>query len=94
VLLALIERQASGRGQLIDVGMHDCLAVSAELANLFWFYPRVEVQRQTVATMDTMKVEVPLTGSNRRRTRIAEPARIGAKNRTRSAAGGGVPPRS
>jgi benzylsuccinate CoA-transferase BbsE subunit len=47
VLLALIERQSSGQGQLIDVGMHDCLAVSAELANLFWFYPGVEVQRQT-----------------------------------------------
>ncbi|HXA32012.1 MAG TPA: CoA transferase [Acidimicrobiales bacterium] len=47
VLLALLERQTSGRGQLIDVGMHDCLAVSSELANLFWFYPGVEVQRQT-----------------------------------------------
>ena len=27
--------------------MHDCLAVSAELANPYWFYPRVLVHRQT-----------------------------------------------
>ena len=27
--------------------MHDCLAVSAELANPYWFYPKVVVQRQT-----------------------------------------------
>jgi crotonobetainyl-CoA:carnitine CoA-transferase CaiB-like acyl-CoA transferase len=47
LLLALINRQRTGDGQLIDVGMHDCLSVNAELANLFWFYPKVEVQRQT-----------------------------------------------
>lgn len=45
--LALLERQRTGEGQLIDVGMHDCLAVSAELANPYWFYPRVVVHRQT-----------------------------------------------
>ena len=47
LLLALVDRQQSGRGQLLDVGMHDCLAVSAELANPYWFYPRVVVNRQT-----------------------------------------------
>jgi crotonobetainyl-CoA:carnitine CoA-transferase CaiB-like acyl-CoA transferase len=47
LFLALLERQRTGKGQLIDVGMHDCLNVSAELANLFWFYPRVEIHRQT-----------------------------------------------
>lgn len=47
VLLALLEREQSGQGQIVDVGMHDCLAVSAELANPYWFYPRVLVHRQT-----------------------------------------------
>lgn len=47
VLLALLERQRSGLGQVVDVGMHDVLAVSAELANPYWFYPRVVVHRQT-----------------------------------------------
>ena len=47
ILLALLERQCTGGGQLIDVAMHDCLAVSAELANPYWFYPRVLVHRQT-----------------------------------------------
>jgi crotonobetainyl-CoA:carnitine CoA-transferase CaiB-like acyl-CoA transferase len=47
VLLALLERDHTGRGQLVDVAMHDCLSVSAELANPYWFYPRVLVHRQT-----------------------------------------------
>ena len=47
LLLALLERQRSGLGQLVDVSMHDALAVSGELANPFWFYPRVKVIRQT-----------------------------------------------
>lgn len=47
VLLALIERQRSGRGQLVDVSMHEAIAVSGELANPYWFYPKALVQRQT-----------------------------------------------
>jgi crotonobetainyl-CoA:carnitine CoA-transferase CaiB-like acyl-CoA transferase len=47
LLLALVERQQTGRGQLVDVGMHDCLAVNAELANPYWFYPKAVVHRQT-----------------------------------------------
>jgi benzylsuccinate CoA-transferase BbsE subunit len=47
LLLALIERQQTGAGQLVDVSMHCSLAVSGELANPYWFYPRVLVQRQT-----------------------------------------------
>src|SRR3954447_25678376 len=46
-MLALVERQQTGRGQLVDVGMHDCLAVNAELSNPYWFYPKVVVRRQT-----------------------------------------------
>ncbi|MTV23890.1 CoA transferase [Nitriliruptoraceae bacterium ZYF776] len=47
VLLALIERRASGAGQLVDTSMHEALGVGGELANPYWFYPRVNVQRQT-----------------------------------------------
>jgi crotonobetainyl-CoA:carnitine CoA-transferase CaiB-like acyl-CoA transferase len=46
-LLALLERQRSGKGQIVDVSMHEALAVNVELANPFWFYPRVNVHRQT-----------------------------------------------
>jgi crotonobetainyl-CoA:carnitine CoA-transferase CaiB-like acyl-CoA transferase len=47
LMLALIDREATGQGQVVDVAMHDCLAVGAELANPYWFYPRVVVHRQT-----------------------------------------------
>jgi crotonobetainyl-CoA:carnitine CoA-transferase CaiB-like acyl-CoA transferase len=47
VLLALIERQHTGHGQLVDVSMHEAIAVSGELANPYWFYPKALVQRQT-----------------------------------------------
>jgi benzylsuccinate CoA-transferase BbsE subunit len=46
-LLALIDRERTGFGQLVDVSMHESLAVTVELANPYWFYPRVLVQRQT-----------------------------------------------
>ncbi|MGX7732691.1 CaiB/BaiF CoA transferase family protein [Rhodococcus sp. 2H158] len=47
VVLALIERQQTGRGQLIDVSMHESIAVTGELANPYWFYPKAVVKRQT-----------------------------------------------
>ena len=47
LMLALVDRQRTGHGQLVDVGMHDCLAVNAELSNPYWFYPKAIVQRQT-----------------------------------------------
>ncbi|WP_353507745.1 CoA transferase [Intrasporangium sp.] len=47
LLLALIERQHTGRGQVVDVSMHEAVAVSGELANPYWFYPRVLLERQT-----------------------------------------------
>ncbi|CAM3464841.1 CoA transferase [Nocardioides dubius] len=47
LLLALLERQATGAGQIVDVSMHEAVAVSGELANPYWFYPRVHLHRQT-----------------------------------------------
>lgn len=47
LLLALIQRLRTGRGQLVDVSLHEANAVSGELANPYWFYPKVLVQRQT-----------------------------------------------
>jgi crotonobetainyl-CoA:carnitine CoA-transferase CaiB-like acyl-CoA transferase len=47
LLLALIERERSGAGELIDTAMHDACNVTCELANPYWFYPRALVQRQT-----------------------------------------------
>ena len=47
VMLALLERRNSDRGQVLDVSMHEACAVNVELANPYWFYPRVHVHRQT-----------------------------------------------
>lgn len=47
LLLALIARVDDGLGQVVDVSMHDANAVSGELANPYWFYPKAIVQRQT-----------------------------------------------
>jgi crotonobetainyl-CoA:carnitine CoA-transferase CaiB-like acyl-CoA transferase len=47
VLYALIEREASGLGQLVDVAIHDALAVTIEMAFPYWHYQRSLVQRQT-----------------------------------------------
>jgi crotonobetainyl-CoA:carnitine CoA-transferase CaiB-like acyl-CoA transferase len=47
VMLALIERQTSGLGQIVDVSQHDATAMNIENANPYWFYPRAPVQRQT-----------------------------------------------
>jgi crotonobetainyl-CoA:carnitine CoA-transferase CaiB-like acyl-CoA transferase len=47
IMLALIQRDTTGRGQLLDISTHESIAVSLELANPYWFYPRVLVHRQT-----------------------------------------------
>jgi benzylsuccinate CoA-transferase BbsE subunit len=46
-LLALLDRQRTGRGQLVDIAVHDCVYVNIELANPYWFYPRTLTHRQT-----------------------------------------------
>jgi crotonobetainyl-CoA:carnitine CoA-transferase CaiB-like acyl-CoA transferase len=47
IMLALIQRDSTGRGQVVDISTHESIAVSLELANPYWFYPRVLVHRQT-----------------------------------------------
>ena len=47
VLLALIERDQTGTGCVIDVSVQEACGVTVELANPFWFYPRTLVRRQT-----------------------------------------------
>lgn len=47
LLVALLERQLSGQGQVVDVSMHEACAVTVELANPYWFYPKALVHRQT-----------------------------------------------
>lgn len=46
-LYALIEREASGQGQLVDVARHDALAVTIEMAFPYWHYQQAPVRRQT-----------------------------------------------
>jgi len=46
-MLALIDRQKTGRGQLIDAAMHDALSVTIELPFLYWAYNKAPVLRQT-----------------------------------------------
>ena len=70
ILLALIERQRTGRGELVDVAMHDCLAVSAELANPYWFYPRVLVHRQTCRHAQPTPTQPALFATRRRPLRL------------------------
>jgi crotonobetainyl-CoA:carnitine CoA-transferase CaiB-like acyl-CoA transferase len=47
LLVALIDRQGTGLGQVVDVAMHEACAVTVELANPYWFYPKAIVKRQT-----------------------------------------------
>ena len=46
-ILAILERDQSGIGGLIDVSIQEAAGVTVELANPYWFYPRGLVQRQT-----------------------------------------------
>lgn len=47
VLAALLDRQQSGLGQVVDLSMHSANALNTELGNPYWFYNGVSVQRQT-----------------------------------------------
>lgn len=47
LLVALLERERSGRGQLVDVNIHAACNVTTELASYEWLVARNTVQRQT-----------------------------------------------
>jgi crotonobetainyl-CoA:carnitine CoA-transferase CaiB-like acyl-CoA transferase len=47
LLVALLEREQSGRGQLVDVNVHAACNVTTELATYEWLVARNTVQRQT-----------------------------------------------
>jgi crotonobetainyl-CoA:carnitine CoA-transferase CaiB-like acyl-CoA transferase len=46
-LLALVWRESSGRGQVVDVSVHDACASTIEFADLYWWYWQALTQRQT-----------------------------------------------
>jgi crotonobetainyl-CoA:carnitine CoA-transferase CaiB-like acyl-CoA transferase len=47
MMVALLERKASGEGQVVDVAIHDSLAVTVEMAFPYWEYAKIPVIRQT-----------------------------------------------
>jgi crotonobetainyl-CoA:carnitine CoA-transferase CaiB-like acyl-CoA transferase len=47
ILLGLLQRLLTGKGCFIDLAVHDCLAVTTEMANPYWFYTKSLVRRQT-----------------------------------------------
>jgi crotonobetainyl-CoA:carnitine CoA-transferase CaiB-like acyl-CoA transferase len=47
LLVALLERERSGRGQLVDVNIHAACNVTTEVASYEWLVARTTVQRQT-----------------------------------------------
>lgn len=47
LLVALLERERSGKGQLVDVSIHAACNVTTEMASYEWLVARATVQRQT-----------------------------------------------
>ncbi|WP_187972546.1 CaiB/BaiF CoA transferase family protein [Aquibium microcysteis] len=60
VMAALIERQTTGLGQLLDVSMHSASALNTELGNPFWLYNRVPVLRQTCRHAQPVMTQSPM----------------------------------
>lgn len=60
IALALLERVRTGKGQIVDVSNHEALAVTVELANPYWFYPRSLVYRQTCRHAQPVPTAQPL----------------------------------
>ncbi len=47
VLTALLWRQATGRGQIVDISAHEAVAGTVEFSNLYYLYNQVVIDRQT-----------------------------------------------
>jgi crotonobetainyl-CoA:carnitine CoA-transferase CaiB-like acyl-CoA transferase len=60
VAAALIERERTGRGQWIDIAVHDSAALTPELANPYWFYPKAVLRRQTCRSAQPVKTQPTL----------------------------------
>lgn len=61
LLVALLERERSSRGQLVDVNIHAACNVTTELASYEWLVAGATVQRQTgrhATTMRTSRTQV------------------------------------
>ena len=58
--IALLQRQQDGLGQLVDVSMHEALAVTVEMGFPYWEYQRVPVQRQTCRHAQPMMTQCAL----------------------------------
>lgn len=64
ILLALLDRLRTGQGQVVDLSNHDALAVTVELANPYWFYPRSLVLRQTCRHAQPVRTQPALFRCN------------------------------
>jgi crotonobetainyl-CoA:carnitine CoA-transferase CaiB-like acyl-CoA transferase len=47
LLAAVIHRNETGRGQVLDVAAHDVISVSSEMSNIYWEYGHGNVVRQS-----------------------------------------------
>lgn len=57
VLVALIARQTSSRGQYIDCSMHEALSCTVEVGMPYWLYARRDVVRQTARHAAAQRTE-------------------------------------
>jgi crotonobetainyl-CoA:carnitine CoA-transferase CaiB-like acyl-CoA transferase len=65
ILTALYARPAIGRGQHVDVAIHDCVSLCTEFAATHWFYAGAFVNRQTgrhASPRETARTQHPAAG--------------------------------
>jgi crotonobetainyl-CoA:carnitine CoA-transferase CaiB-like acyl-CoA transferase len=60
MMMALLERRASGDGQLVDVAIHESLAVTVEMPFPYWEYAKVRVIRQTCRHAQPQYTQSPM----------------------------------
>jgi benzylsuccinate CoA-transferase BbsE subunit len=60
MMMALLERRQTGEGQLVDVAIHDSLAVTVEMAFPYWEYAKTRVIRQTCRHAQPVLTQSPM----------------------------------